>query len=107
MRWPSADPAYQVRKPDHLDADIGTFQIVEGKVLSVKAGRDRTFLNFGPDYRTDFTVTISRRDAKRMTKEGVAPESLAGKTIRIRGWLSRLNGPEMELTHKEQVEVLE
>lgn len=99
-----SDIAYRIRKPDELDADIGTFQIVEGKVLSVKQSRDRTFLNFGADYRTDFTVTIERRDAKRMTKEGVALETLAGKTIRVRGWLTRLNGPEIEVTHKEQIE---
>ena len=102
-----SDAALRIRNPDKLDADIGTFQIVEGKVLSVKVSRDRTYLNFGPDYRTDFTVMVSTRDRKRLLKQGLDPTTWANKTIRIRGWLSRLNGPELELTHKEQVEVLE
>lgn len=101
------DPTYAVRNPNNLDADIGTFQLVEGKVLSAKVSRDRMFLNFGSDYRTDFTVTIARRDAKRMAKEGTSPETYQGKTIRVRGWLTRLNGPELEVTHREQIELLE
>ncbi|MBP6013687.1 MAG: thermonuclease family protein [Alphaproteobacteria bacterium] len=101
------DPAYAVRSPNNLDADIGTFQIVEGRVMSAKVGRDRTYLNFGPDYRTDFTATIARRDAMRMAKEGASPETYQGKTIRVRGWLTRLNGPELEVTHREQIELPE
>lgn len=102
-----ADAFYRVRKMDDLGADVGTFQIVEGKVVSVKVGRDRAFLNFGPDYRTDFTVTISARDMKRLAKEGVDPSKWNGKNLRVRGWVSLLNGPEIELTHAEQIEALD
>ena len=102
-----ADAFYRIRKADELGPDIGTFQIVEGKVVSVKVGRERAFLNFGPDYRTDFTVTISARDMKRLAKEGIDPAKWSGKTVRVRGWISLLNGPEIELTHAEQIELLD
>ena len=102
-----ANAFYRVRTPDELGSDIGTFQIVEGKVVSVKLGRERTYVNFGPNYRTDFTVTISARDQKRLAKQGVDSAGLKAKTIRIRGWLSLLNGPVIELTHAEQIEVLD
>jgi micrococcal nuclease len=102
-----ANAFYRVRTADELGPDIGTFQIVEGKVVSVKVGRERTYLSFGPDYRTDFTVTISARDMKRLAKEGIDPASWNGKTVRVRGWISLLNGPEIELTHAEQVELLD
>ncbi|MFM9864505.1 MAG: thermonuclease family protein [Micropepsaceae bacterium] len=101
-----ANAFYRVRTADELGPDIGTFQIVEGKVVSVKVGRERTYLNFGPNYRTDFTVTISARDMKRLAKEGIDPASWNGKTNRVRGWISLLNGPEIELTHAEQIEIL-
>lgn len=102
-----AEPHYRVRTVDELDAAIGTFQIVEGKVLSVATWRGRTFVNFGADYRTDFTVTVSARDRKRLAKDGVDPATWAGKQIRVRGWLSRLNGPEVELTHAAQIQIIE
>lgn len=100
-------PEYRVRGVADLDADIGTFQIVEGTVVAVAASRGRVFLNFGADYRSDFTITIAPRDRKRLAKDGVVPESWSGKRIRARGWLSRLNGPELELTHPEQIQIVE
>jgi micrococcal nuclease len=100
-------PHYQVRTAETLDADIGTFQIVEGKVTSVATSKGRAFVNFGADYRTDFTVTIGARDLRRLANEGIDPATWAGKQIRVRGWLSRLNGPEVELTHAAQIQIIE
>jgi endonuclease YncB( thermonuclease family) len=102
-----ADAFYRIRKIDDLSADIGTFQIIEGKIVSVKVGRERAYLNFGADYRTDFTVTISARDLKRLAKDGIDPAKWNAKTVRVRGWVLLLNGPEIELTHAEQVELLD
>jgi len=98
---------YRLRGAEALAGDIGTFQIVEGTPLAVVTRRDRTYLNFGADYRTDFTVTVARRDLKRFTEVGIDPAKWQGKKIRVRGWLSFLNGPELELTHPEQVEMLD
>jgi micrococcal nuclease len=102
-----ANAFYRVRKPDEVKADVGTFQLVEGKVASARIGRERAYLNFGPDYRTDFTVTIAARDQKRLTKQGIDPASWNGRTVRVRGWVTLLNGPEIELTHADQIEVLD
>ena len=100
-------PHYRVRAPDELDDVIGTFQIVEGRVRSVAAVKGRAYLNFGADYRTDFTATIAPRDVKRLRQDAVDPAAWAGKRVRLRGWLSRLNGPELELTHAEQIQIIE
>jgi micrococcal nuclease len=100
-------PFYAVRKPEDLDRDVGTFQIVEATVAAAVERRDRIYLNFGPDYRTDFTATISPRDARRMAKEKKDPLAWRAKRVRIRGWVALLNGPEIELTHPEQIEVLD
>jgi len=101
-----AHPFYRVRQATELDGEIGTFQVVEGTVVSAVERRDRIYLNFGVDYRSDFTVTISPRDAKRMSKNGTNPLGWGAKRVRVRGWIALLNGPEMELTHPEQLEVL-
>jgi endonuclease YncB( thermonuclease family) len=98
---------YRVRNPEELEDAIGTFQIVEGSVAAVTVRRGRVYVNFGADYRSDFTVTIAPRDARRLAKQGVDPAAWAHKKVRVRGWLSRLNGPEMELTHAAQIQILE
>jgi hypothetical protein len=86
--------------------DIGTFKSwKEGRVRCRVAGR--VFVNFGADYRTDFTIAISARDRRHLSKDGVDPATWTGKQIRVRGWLSRLNGPEVELTHAAQIQIVE
>jgi len=97
---------YAVRTPEELSSWIGTFQLVEGKVLKAARIKGRVYLNFGDDWKTDFTVTIGA-PARRMFREaGTDPLSLEGKRIRVRGWLKRYNGPMIEATHPEQIEVV-
>lgn len=102
-----AQARYRVRRADELAQDVGTFQIFEGLVQKVSVGRQRAYLNFGENYRTDVTVTIAKRDLRRFTTGGIDPASWQGKPIRVRGWISLLNGPEIEVSHPEQIEMLE
>lgn len=96
---------------------IGRFELVEGDVISAALVRDRLYLNFGDDYRQDFTVTVRERDVRLFKAvepwasllaeaNGDGISALAGMRIRVRGWLDRYNGPEMEATHPEQIEFL-
>lgn len=98
---------YRVRQTTSLDADTGSFQLVEGKILSAARIRDYMYLNFGSDYRTDFTVSIHKRNWRHFETSGNDPMGWAGRTVRVRGWLDRLNGPMIEITHPEQIEILQ
>jgi micrococcal nuclease len=75
-------------------------------VLDVGKGSGRLYLNFAPDWRSDFTISIERKDAASFTSAGLDPAALAGKRLRVRGWLAWRNGPMIETTHPEQVELL-
>jgi hypothetical protein len=67
-------PYYRIRTPTELNDEIDTFQIVEGQVVSADEARGRAFLNFGADYKTDFTVTIAPEDMKTLfTRFGRLP----------------------------------
>jgi len=100
------DWRYQVLDPETAGRVAEGFHVVEGTVLSVSTVGAWTYLNFGPDWRSDFTISIHRGDRARM-REGLGRlESLAGRDVRVRGWVSRLNGPMIEATYPEQIEVL-
>lgn len=101
-----AHPAMAVRSPTNIRSYVDSFQIVEGLVLDVANVRGRTFLNFGPDWREDFTVTIAAGDRDSFTAAGVDPDILVGRSIRVRGWVGVRNGPVIEATHPEQIELL-
>ncbi|HEY0283336.1 MAG TPA: thermonuclease family protein [Rhizomicrobium sp.] len=100
-------PAYAIRTPETLKADVGTFQIVFGKVLSADKRDGRVFLNFGPDWKTDFTVTISPDDMKTFRRMGVDPLDYQDKLIRVRGIVQWFNGPEIEIGNPKQIELLQ
>ena len=102
-----ADATYAIRSPEPaaLANDAGTFQIVEGRVVDTAKVQGRVFLNFGDDYRTDFTATIAPDTMALFTKSRVDPLALKDKVIRVRGYLRNYNGPTMDLTHPEQIEV--
>lgn len=100
------DPYYQIRKPNQLGEYIDTFQLVEGQVEDVAEVDGRVYINFGRNWRTDFTVTLAPKVRRLFEAEGIDPEICDDHMIRVRGWLSRYNGPMIEVTHPEQIERL-
>jgi endonuclease YncB( thermonuclease family) len=89
-----------------LDTQRGKFVLVEGKVLSVREAGGTVYVNFGRHWTRDFTLTIPRRLRRDFTAAGLEPETLAGRRIRVRGWLERRGGPIVEATAPGQIEVL-
>jgi endonuclease YncB( thermonuclease family) len=99
-------PFYAVRDARVLDRHLSTFQLVEGRVAAAARVKGTVYLNFGDDWRTDFTVRLDSRARRLFRRLGVDPLSLEGRRVRVRGWLRRFNGPLIDATHPEQIEVL-
>lgn len=104
-----ASPDYAVLEPDPyaLAQRLDTFQIVEGIVVSAAETRDFLYLNFGLDYRTDFTVSIAARDIDDIREGGLDPLDLEGARIRVRGYVHAVNGPMIDVDHAAQIELLD
>jgi endonuclease YncB( thermonuclease family) len=101
-------PAYQVRSADNVPAvDIGTFQVVMGRVFDSSIVNGRAFLNFGPDWHTALTVIISPDDMKTFRAMGVDPLAYKGKMLRVRGFVEAEGRPEIEIANPKQIELLQ
>ena len=98
---------FRVQDPDSIRNRVGSFQIVEGGVVTATVTRGRAFINFGADYRTDFTVTIEPEDMRTFRQAKFDVAALAGKRVRVRGWVEFYNGPEITITTPAAIEVLE
>jgi micrococcal nuclease len=85
---------------------IHSFQLVDGRVVAVGQGAGRLYLNFAKDWRSDFTVSIERKQLPAFADGGIDPHALAGKRVRVRGTLLWRNGPMIEASHPEQLELL-
>ncbi len=97
---------YAVKTPRDLGPLIGTFQLVTGRVLKAARVKSRVYLNFGPDWRKDFTITLKTSARRLFATAGVDPLALEGRMVRVRGWLKKFNGPMIDATHPEQIEVI-
>jgi len=92
--WGSA--AYRIESAlnvKRLGRLIHSYQLVEGTVLAVGEGAGRLYLNFTPDWRSDFTVSIARKDVSAFTAAGIDLNALAGKRIRARASSLGATGP--------------
>lgn len=101
--------AYRIQNADdlkRLDRLMHTYQLVEGTVEAVGEGQKWIYLNFAEDWRSDFTISVERRHSSAFADAGIDLKTLAGKTLRVRGWLQWRNGPMIEATHPEQIELL-
>lgn len=102
-----AHPFYAVRSAGHVGPLIDSFQIVEGQIRDVARVGQYTYLNFGPDYRTDFTVSVRKANLRLFDESDVDLLALRHRTARVRGWIGKRNGPMIELTHPEQLELVQ
>jgi len=97
-------PFYAVRGAGETARDVGTFQLVEGRVVKAAKVKSTVYLNFGADWRSDFTVVIDAGARRLFKKSGVDPLGFEGRDVRVRGWLKAFNGPMIAVSHPEQIE---
>ena len=83
-----------------------SYQVVDGTVATVGEGGGRIYLNFAKDWHSDFTISVDRKDAPAFAAAGIDLKALAGKRLRVRGFLGWRNGPMIEASHPEQIELL-
>lgn len=92
--------------PGDIQAELGRFVVVEGRVLSVREAGATTYLNFGRRWTRDFAVSISRRMVTAFAGAGITLKSLERRRIRVRGWVESRGGPRIEARHVGQIEVV-
>lgn len=98
---------YQIHQADTAAAAIDTYGIIQGKVLRAQRRPSRIYLNFGDNYRDDFTVQVLSSDIKAFRARDIDPLALEGKTIEVRGWVKDYNGPYIEIDHPARLRVLD
>ena len=104
-----ANPVYEVRSAREtrtLASLTGTFQIVEGWVSAVARRRNTVFLNFGQDWRWDFTAGIDLRNTPQKDAIAAQLQELQGRLVRVRGYIERRNGPFIALASADVIEEL-
>ena len=105
--WTTPDAIKNAESPGHILAKLGHFIIVEGKVLSARQSGTTFYLNFGRHWVRDFAVIIPRQMIGSLTRDGIDIKTLAGRRVRVRGWVEQRSGPRIQLRGTGQLEILD
>lgn len=100
---------YRVRSAGDVDTllrQTGRFTLVEGRVAQVTRAQRTTYINFGADWRHDFTASLATAVIERDDADTKRVAALAGRSVRVRGWIERRNGPMIVLGSLDEIEVL-
>lgn len=99
-----AQENYRLSAPEDTPARIGTFQIVEGTVVDVATVRNTVYLNFGKNWRTDFSAGIESSARVALARAGLKPLEWKGRRMRVRGFVEERNGPYIAIDTPGQLE---
>jgi endonuclease YncB( thermonuclease family) len=102
-----ADPFFAIRRPEEAGRYLGELELVEGKIVDGARTQNAVFLNFGPDWRTAFTLRLNSEALRLFRSDKVDPLALIGATVRVRGYIRRdRERAIMDITHPEEIERL-
>lgn len=97
---------YKVLTPEDAGNNIGSYQLIEGSIRNVSRQKNTLYLNFGANWRDDFTVSVRSSDLRAFQKLKLEPQDWNGKRIRVRGWVESYNGPHIKIDHPARIELL-
>ncbi len=81
-----------------------TYQIVAGDVRSVTRLKSAAYVNFGADWHTDFSLRIPKT-VLDSSPWSANLEALQGRSVEVRGWIERRNGPSITLAHPDELSI--
>lgn len=99
--------AYAVKTATSIASDVGTFQLVEGRVASAEVHDGRAWLGFGTGLKGDFSALIAPDDLRTYRAMGVDPRGYAGKMVLLRGIVQNMSGPTIAVATPVQVQVID
>lgn len=99
---------YQIKdalKTRHLMRLRSRFAIAGGVVHDVALTKSAVYLNFGANWRTDFTARIAKRVLGAHPDFDQRLDALKGTYVEVRGWIERRNGPLIDVADPAQIDV--
>jgi hypothetical protein len=92
-----------VLTPENAAQHISAFHVVEGTVTRIYEAKAATYINFGQDWHSDFSITIPGK-IRRSMKDALL-QLKPGSTIRVRGYITQENGPMVKLLKPDNLEL--
>jgi hypothetical protein len=100
-KWLKAERPVATIPAAQAEERVGHFAQVSGRVTRQYKGRQFWYVNFGEDWKSDFSLRIPRRAWRSMGKDFAVRD---GERVIARGAVFLDNGPAIEITRPEQLQ---
>lgn len=103
------EDAFRLKSPAEAGQWLDSVQVFEGVVASANSAGGFVYVNFSENWRDGLSLKISHAVRKAMTVRPphLDPLRLAGRRLRVRGWVGKGAGPLVEINDPRQIELLE
>lgn len=99
-----SDEGWPVLTPETAAKGIGEYRLVAGTIESAATVKNNLYLNFGKNWKEDFTIMITPAVRRDLARRGVDLQALTHTKVRARGYIRDYNGPYMELENDLRLE---
>ena len=97
----------QAREAAMMRGLVNTFQVVEGSIVGISESAGAIYVNFGSNWKSDFTAVIKRGRRADLKSVVQRLKQTRKQPVRVRGWLKWRNGPMIEIEAPHQIEFVE
>lgn len=101
-----ADEKQTILGPENAADKMNGWAIVEGTIVKAAMSNNTVYLNFGEDWRKDFTIGIDPEVRRQLSKKQISAIDLQGRHVRVYGWVESYNGPFIKLSNAAWLEIL-
>ncbi len=98
-----SQPEYRIVDHGQAAKSVGRWAVIRGKVLNLHRGRRAFHLNFGSDWKKDFSVVIFPFGRTRFNELGLDIGELVGREVLVLGRVREYNGPQIIVGNPDQI----
>lgn len=92
---------------DAIEAAVGRFIVIEGKIIRVSVRDYAIFLDFGEDWKRDVTIMLRKAERNRVEAALGPMKDVMGRTVQVRGIIAPGASLRLRLTSPDQFRVIE
>ncbi len=101
--WGSYEVIAHHQAADH----INQIRTIRGEVVDTYQSQKCVYLNFGKNYKKDFTVVIFNNSLNEFIDKNIDPATFyKNKLIEVTGKVKEYNGPEVIINHPNEITVI-